>query len=76
MYVTILNLKNVISIIIVGIRQINSFFNTYSDMVAKVGKSGEKVPILYKMYLRRKRAYMLMKYTELPTSNLSLFNIT
>ena len=29
----------------------------------------EKVPVLYKMYLRRKRAYRLMKYAETPVAN-------
>lgn len=29
----------------------------------------DKVPVLYKMYLRRKRAYKLMKYVEIPAVN-------
>ena len=35
----------------------------------------EKVPVLYKMYLRRKRAYRLMKYAEVSASNHTPFNL-
>ncbi|MCL1973146.1 MAG: DEAD/DEAH box helicase [Endomicrobia bacterium] len=36
----------------------------------------DKVPVLYKMHLRRKRAYKLMKYSEVPATNLPLFSAT
>jgi superfamily II DNA or RNA helicase len=35
----------------------------------------EKVPVLYKMYLRRKRAYRLMKYSEISHNTSQLLDL-